>query len=316
MIVQNISSFEGDTGRPLTLSSFVDYYQVPLDDIYRRASWSRLCAEANVTESFIDPDEALLTKGLRRIAHANDPVFIKKVIDWLATAGSFDNSHSDEDGKRKLMLHFSLWNSKFLPSDISESFKRLQENITLYDELKELLILRRESIDSVPPPHKLPFSCPLRVHSQYTRDEILAGLGRWTLENQPAFREGTLHLDAIETDAFFVTLNKSEKHYSPTTMYEDYAISDTLFHWQSQSTTSVASPTGQRYIHHKERGYTVMLFVREDPKNKNGYAEPYYFLGAADYVKHEGSRPISFTWRLHIPMPSFLMKQTARLMVN
>ena len=41
-------------------------------------------------------------------------------------------------------------------------------------------------------------------------------------------------------DAFFVTLKKSEADYSPTTMYRDYPISPTLFHWESQSTTSVA----------------------------------------------------------------------------
>lgn len=37
-------------------------------------------------------------------------------------------------------------------------------------------------------------------------------------------------------DVLFVTLNKSDKDYSPTTMYQDYSINKTLFHWQSQST--------------------------------------------------------------------------------
>lgn len=31
-------------------------------------------------------------------------------------------------------------------------------------------------------------------------------------------------------------------------MYRVYAISPDLFHWESQSTTSVQSPTGQRYL--------------------------------------------------------------------
>lgn len=42
---------------------------------------------------------------------------------------------------------------------------------------------------------------------------------------------------------------------SPTTMYEDYLISHDLFHWQSQSNTSEQSPTGQRYIRHRDLGY-------------------------------------------------------------
>ena len=33
-------------------------------------------------------------------------------------------------------------------------------------------------------------------------------------------------------------MNKSEKDFSPSTMYEDYAINDKLFHWQSQSQDS------------------------------------------------------------------------------
>ena len=76
-------------------------------------------------------------------------------------------------------------------------------------------------------------------------------------------REGVKWLPEKQLDVFFVTLNKAEKDYSPTTMYNDYSINESLFHWQSQSTTAADSPTGQRYIHHRERGSKVLLFVRE-----------------------------------------------------
>lgn len=84
-------------------------------------------------------------------------------------------------------------------------------------------------------------------------------------------------------------------------MYKDYAISDTLFHWQSQSRTTEASDTGQRYIHHKRRNHKILLFVQEDRTNRSNLAEPYHFLGSADYVSHTGSRPVSITWQLHCP---------------
>ena len=45
---------------------------------------------------------------------------------------------------------------------------------------------------------------------------------------------------------FYVTRNKADKDYSPTTMHKDYSINKSLFHWQSQSTTAEASATGQR----------------------------------------------------------------------
>jgi hypothetical protein len=56
------------------------------------------------------------------------------------------------------------------------------------------------------------------------------------------------------TDLLFITLNKSEAPFSPSTRYNDYAISTQEFHWESQSLTREASATGQRYIHHRARG--------------------------------------------------------------
>ena len=94
-----------------------------------------------------------------------------------------------------------------------------------------------------------------------------------------------------------MTINKSDKDYSPTTMYDDYFISDELFHWQSQSTTSETAPTGQRYINHKNMGNTVLLFVRDFKKNSMGTA-PYIFVGPVNYVTHTGSRPMNITWKL------------------
>ncbi len=87
---------------------------------------------------------------------------------------------------------------------------------------------------------------PLTIHAAYTRDEILLGWGHWSLERRPDQREGVLHIPGAKIDAFFVTLQKTEEEYSPTTMYEDYLIAHDQFHWQSQSNTSVQSPTGQR----------------------------------------------------------------------
>ena len=85
-------------------------------------------------------------------------------------------------------------------------------------------------------------------------------------------------------------------------MYKDYAISPTLFHWESQSTTSVGSPTGQRYINHRRTGSSILLFVRERNTNAIGTA-PYVFLGTAQYAGHSGDRPIAFVWQLDRPMP-------------
>ena len=85
-------------------------------------------------------------------------------------------------------------------------------------------------------------------------------------------------------------------------MYRDYAISSELFHWESQNTTSTDSPAGRRYLHHRELGTHLVLFVRDTPRDELG-AVPFLCLGQASYVEHRGERPIAITWRLHRPMP-------------
>ncbi len=85
-------------------------------------------------------------------------------------------------------------------------------------------------------------------------------------------------------------------------MYRDYPISPTLFHWESQSTTTVQSPTGQRYLNGTSN---VLLFVREHHLDDFGTA-PYLFLGPSHYVSHEGERPIAITcdWSKRCPRSS------------
>ena len=93
-------------------------------------------------------------------------------------------------------------------------------------------------------------------------------------------REGVKWLPQKQLDVFFMTLNKADKDYSPTTMYNDYSVKESLFHWQGQSTTADNSPTGQRYVHYKERGSKVLLFVREFKSDRvTGGAEAYTYLG-------------------------------------
>ena len=101
-----------------------------------------------------------------------------------------------------------------------------------------------------------------------------------------------------------MTLHKSEADYSPTTMYQDYAISPDLFHWESQSGTTTTSTTGKRYLNHREQGTHVLLFARPKKVTEFGSGAPYLFLGEADYVEHRGERPIAITWRLRTPMPA------------
>ncbi len=316
-LVGALRELVGALGRPPRLSEFLERTGINPDDLYRRGvGWSRLVADAGLRDPFHDPDEPRLTKGLRRVAHVNDVELIRDLLVLLDPGSTPRRALSLEPmgDRRLLMLELGLWTRRGLSASPVESLQRLDRNPTLRDELRELLAYQLDCIDSVAPPLRLPFACPLTLHASYTRDEVLAALGRWTRSEHPEMREGVLHLPDLRADIFFVTLQKTEKEYSPTTMYQDYAINERLSHWQSQSTTSAESPTGRRYVEHAERGYTVLLFGREH-KSRSDLAQPYAFLGPARYVDHSGSRPMSITWRLEHPLPARLFRKLARLAV-
>ena len=147
---------------------------------------------------------------------------------------------------------------------------------------------------------------PLRIHARYSRLEILAAFRPEPRAKVPAWQTGVYWVSEARTDLFAFTLDKTSGQFSPTTRYRDYAISPELIHWESQSATSVASPTGQRYINHVREGSDVVLFARLHVNDR-----ALWCLGPATYVQHESDRPIAITWRLQHPLPGDLYAQFA-----
>ena len=165
----------------------------------------------------------------------------------------------------------------------------------------------------VPADNEYSFECPLELHCKYNTGQIMAAFGYYNETEAPAFREGVKHFADKKTDIFLINLNKSEKDFSPSTMYDDYAVTPTLFHWQSQSRDRQGSSKIQRYINHRETGNSISLFVREYKKNGT-YTSPCVFLGNADYIRHEGEMPVSFDWKLHSPIPSGMFPSANKVM--
>ena len=314
-LVTRIIAFTEDSSLPLTLGNFLEYYRLDVRTLYRFSSFSRLCVRAGVREDFSEPLEDTLTKAFGRLAAADSRRWISFLLDILPRLDDVDFSALNDSEKRMLqMFYITVWGKaadNWDSEEVLDNLYALSDSTVLLAELTELLRYRFEQIDFIDRPADLGFDCPLDVHCTYTRDQILVALD---FMKPSTVREGVKWLPEKQLDVFFVTLNKSDKDYSPTTMYNDYSISESLFHWQSQSTTAENSPTGQRYIHHASRGSRVLLFVREYKADRiSGGAEPYTFLGTASYVKHEGSRPMNITWKLRYPIPAKFLKKTNKL---
>ena len=317
-LVSRVATFEEDSGLDLTLGNFLDYYHLDPRAIYKFSSFSRICARADAIEDFEEPIEETLTKAFARLAVINSRRWIAFLLDILPRLDNVDFAALSDIEKRMMqMFYITVWGKAadaWDSDEVLDNLYALADSTTLIGELISLLRYRYEQIDFIDEPVDLGFDCPLDLHCTYTRDQLLVAMD---FMKPSTVREGVKWLPEKQLDVFFVTLNKSDKDYSPTTMYNDYSINESLFHWQSQSTTADASATGKRYINHKALGSKVLLFVREFKSDRiAGGAEAYTYLGTANYVKHNGSRPMNITWRLDRPIPAKFLKKTNKLVVG
>lgn len=286
-----------------TLADFLQNSGVALSDILRKGShsWTRLRRDAGLPAENGSAFEDTLLRRVRAFAHVDDQERAASYRRILSDGAPPLDQLSPADQTYARMLFFSIWSDGRGDGDVEAGLQAIRGEVAARREISAVVDISFSAARQVTVSLDGEFSSiPLRVHAQYQREEILAALNFPRMPN--SFREGVWHSHELHIDVLFVTLKKSESDYSPTTMYRDYPISPTLFHWESQSTTSVGSPTGQRYL---SGSSTVLLFVRHEQKDEFG-TSPYLFLGPVHYVSHTGDRPIAITWRLERPMPTDL----------
>jgi superfamily II DNA or RNA helicase len=285
-----------------TMAEFLDEAGIELEDLYRGngRSWLDLQRAAGLDDGHPGPDDAALGAAFGRMLHVDD---LERLRFFQAVTESADVAETERVRRLAAMLHFSLFDARTTFSSIEASLARLLANRSRTEELRELSGVLHDRIHRVAPALEIAGPRPLHVHARYSRNEALAAFGMENLNG--TFGSGVRWVPGDQADVFFVTLVKTEAHFSPTTMYADHAISPTLFQWESQSTTAEKSPTGQRYINHRELGSSVHLFVRET-KTADGTlgTPPYLYAGPMSYVSHTGERPMRILWQLEHALPA------------
>lgn len=318
-LVARAASFTEDTGLPLTLGNLLDYYHLDPRAIYsKKLCFGRLCVRAGMVSDFTEPLEETMTRAFMRFSVVDSRRWIRFLLNLLPRLDNTDFAALSPAEQRMLqMFYVTVWGKAAEHWDdesVLDNLYTLSDSPTLLGELQTLLRYQYSRIDFIDEPVDVGFDCPLDLHCTYTRDQLLVALD---FLKPATVREGVKWLPDKNLDVLFVTLNKADKDYSPTTMYKDYYINESLFHWQSQSTTAENSATGQRYIHHREKGNRMLLFVREfKTDSRFGGAAAYTYLGTVNYVKHDGSRPMNITWKLDCPIPAKFLKRTNKLVVG
>lgn len=288
------------------LATYLEATGLELNDVYRNdTSWTALRRAAGLDAGAEGPDERGLSRAVGRLLHLDDRDRIETYQLLLAEPAPPHLVNLDERTARQfqglLLTLLDARKGRFGSPD--EASALLWQHEGLRRELLELLPLLEEQVVHLHHPLGLLQPVPLQVHATYTREEILGAFGASTVSQPLPLQTGVYWHEATSTDLLFVTLQKAERDYSPTTRYLDYAISDTLFHWESQASTAEGSTRGRNYVEQVARGRNVALFVRERKRDDAGRTVPYFCAGLATYVQHEGERPMQITWRLHHPLP-------------
>ncbi|OFL67905.1 DUF3427 domain-containing protein [Brevibacterium sp. HMSC063G07] len=310
-------SSEIERQQGLRLKEYLDRTDRGLSTVYKASakrtykgvsgpnSWRQYEAWANTRRSF-NPSvaEQLLLERMRSFVHVDDPDRFRGYRRILNADAVTPELARDP---LAIMLYYSFWPSGH-SEGIEVGLERLLRADYVRDELDQIIEFQESRSRVVPQPLSGGLETqPVRSHATYSREELLAGLGVGSINSEKpgSIREGVKWVPELKTDILLVTLNKSAADYSPSTMYRDYALTETLFHWESQSLTRAESATGQRYINHERDGSNVVLFVRESKVGEIG-TEPYTCLGNARYVSHEGEKPMQIVWELERPMPARL----------
>lgn len=317
-LISKIQKFQEHTHLELTLSNFLSFYNLRLQQVYKNYSFSELIEEA-LQKSFDKTNHANYKSMLSNKLIATESLsYFKFILELIHH--NFELEKLLQSGNTKLlatMLFYDFYQSASKEMTLEEGIRKIGANKDMVKELREFISLKIDLINYEEfPLEDLSFTFPLKLHSRYTRDQILVAMRLSTVESKSSSREGVAENKSLNCEALFVNLKKSEEDFSPTTMYDDYAINESLFHWQSQNQTADTSEKGKSYIQQHQTNKTILLFVRESKTDADGFTKGYVFVGPVNFVESTGSKPMSITWKLEKEMPHFLWQESAKLIVG
>ena len=315
---REVQHFRQNTGQELTLLNFLENFGLDWRLIYKTpGSWARLKQQAGIKVDGFNPDSKyvkLLEGGLARLFHTNSYDYLSFLMKLVANKMVLPTNASKRDRKFFALFYYTIWmdtvdkvNRTFNLSiqDISEAVASLVSMKWFMEELYVLVELRLSQLSKTTQWISIDDEAEIELYGCYSADEIHLllenKLGRWQVF-------GTQYNMERKLAMVFVTINKSDKEYSPSTRYEDYAISANQFHWQSMNGVRIDSEEGQRIIHQPTNGWKFILFVRDTKKDEYGNTNGYYCLGLIDYNYSSGERPMNVVWDMQNSIPGFILE--------
>ena len=315
---QEVRQFRVNSNISLNLPNFLTQYDLDIRVIYKTRCWSALLREAGMLSYPVDEFTRVFEKNMSRLIHINSINYLRFIRHLLNN--NFEYEHNNRNNMFALMLYYRLYSKPIVNygfNSVDDGLIKFSEYPLFVDELRQIVeYLSDHLVITTMPIAELGGDNVLELFGCYTQEEQLTIFNKQTADklagNQQA---GIYNLNDINVELLWVTLNKSDKSFSPSTQYKDFAINESLFNWQSQHTANRMN-TGRRYSEQKQNKRKFILFVRENKKDAYGFVPPYYCLGLVDYVDSHGDNPITVTWKLHNNIPGFILEKAQKMAVG
>ncbi len=307
-IINDLKSYQGI----LSIKVFLETIGQNIHILYRNGCWTSLKRDAGKISYMDDSVTIRLEKGMKNFLHHNTASFLHFVEGFV---NGNENYRKGENVTYATMLYYILYGDRidragFKDTDMYYALERIHDMKYNYfkEEIKEIvtyLLSNLEITTYLLGDKVLP---GLELYGCYTREEIFTLVGRQTADRRmQGTASGVFHLQKENATLLFVTLNKSDKDFSPSTQYDDYVIDVNHFHWQSQNTDSHNNKRGLTYIQQAQTKRKIILFVRKEKKDSCG-TSPFHCFGFVNYVESHGDFPMNVTWKLKSPIMAQYMK--------
>ncbi len=293
-----------------TLAEFIENNGQDVRLIYKGGyCWSSLKREAGMCDYPEDDNTKLFVKGIGNLVHVNTVSYLNFIRKVMLAKGNV-KCNDEREETFAVMLYYTLFIDKISKvgvKSISEALRRLADYPMFISEILELTdyLLAHLETKTFSVGEGMPMG--LEQYGCYTREEVFAIFKRQTANKKmQGSVAGVFNIEELNTELFFVTLNKSDKDFSAETMYNDYVVSENEFRWESQNTDSHQGK-GKRFVEQKKNGKKFLLFVREYKKDGYGNTCPFICFGLVDYIRSKDDKPMKINWRTHHPiLPRFL----------
>ena len=295
-----------------TLTQFLENNGQDIRILYQGSNcWSSLKRAAGRISYADDAITKRLEKGMANLIHHNTASFLRFVERFIAG----EEVHKVEVNKTyAIMLYYALFQDKLSKTgynSINEALELiyLPKYACFKQEIAEIVSYLLARLDIKTTPIGTEIIPGLELYGCYTREEVFTLVGRQTAEvKMQGAASGVFNLPEHNATLLFVTLNKSEKDFSPSTQYNDYLINEEYFHWQSQNTDSHSNNGGKRYTEQSQTKNKIILFVREEKKDGFGNTSPFHCFGLVDYVSSHDDFPMNVKWKLQKPAMAQYLK--------